>query len=164
MRPTRAYLILFLILASCIAPPSTGAPRATVTAPAPQTPAATASPTATITPTSTITLTPTLAPPRAVSSLFVRRSRCLRLEVGLPNKIHYEYQNAMLVRWVDVQGEDGYWLYRDGNRIAEMPMNTVEFADYFEVTKGGRTSVYYMISYNSAGQTKSALFPIPNPC
>ena len=168
MHPTRQYLfyaILFCLLLSACGPTRlTAVPFETPTAQATQTPAATASPTATKTPTSTITLTPTLSPPPAVTNLFVNKKGCLIVEVGAPNNIHYEYQNAMLVKWTDVQGEDGYWLYRDGDRIAELPADTKQFADYFKVTKGGRTSVYYMISYNSAGQTKSELFAIPNPC
>ena len=36
-------------------------------------------------------------------------------------------------------------LYRDGNRIAELPADTKQFADYFDVTKGGRLSFDWQV-------------------
>jgi len=160
------YLIIFcIVLSACNSAPKANEVSATPTIGTAQSPPATSpAATATTRPTSTVTLTPTLAPPAAVTDLHVYKKSCPWIEVGAPNKLHYAFQNLMVVKWTDVQGEDGYWLYRDGNRVAEIPADTQRYYDYFDVTKGGRTSVYYFITYNSAGQTKSALFPIANPC
>ncbi|MEW5942123.1 MAG: hypothetical protein AB1750_20855, partial [Chloroflexota bacterium] len=69
-----------------------------------------------------------------------------------------------IIEWTDVPGEDGYRVYRDGNLVGELPANATVFSETFEMKKPGRSSTYYIVSYNALGETRSAQFSFANPC
>ena len=106
--------------------------------------------------------TPT-GPPAPVENIMVKKKKCTIQKLTDPTP-HYEVEILFILQWDDVQGEDGYRLYRDGNPVADLPFNTTQFSESFPLIKGGRTSTYYIIAYNALGQTKSPLFSFANPC
>lgn len=108
--------------------------------------------------------TPTFGPPAMVANFYVKKTKCLLIKPTQTDPA-YHVEIWFKLTWQDMSdNEDGFWLYRDGNRVAELLPNTVEYMDIFELVKGSRTSTYYIVSYNSAGQTKSELLSYPNPC
>lgn len=108
--------------------------------------------------------TPTFGPPAAVMNFYVKKAKCLMFKPTPQNPV-YRFEIWYKLAWEDrSDNEDGFWLYRDGNRVAELPSNTIEYMDIFELVKGGRNSTYYVVAYNSAGQTKGDLLSYPNPC
>jgi hypothetical protein len=106
--------------------------------------------------------TPT-GPPSPVENILVKKKKCTVQKLTDPYP-HYYVEIIFILEWDDVQGEDGYWLYRDGNRVAELPVNTTQFSESFQLIKGGRTSTYYIIAYNALGQSRSPSFSFANPC
>ena len=167
----RNTLFLLLALALTLSACGPGAPTPVTPSPPTQTPLPTDLPTDTPSPTSTPTETPTLVPPTptfgpplAVAFFYVKKTKCILIKPTNTDPA-YHVQIWFKLAWQDrSETEDGFWLYRDGNRVAELPPNTIEYIDIFELVKGGRTSTYYIVAYNSAGETKSELLSHPNPC
>lgn len=164
-------LILFLLIISIILP-ACGAktpsnPAATPTLEPTFTQIATITPLPTFTPTETPTLvpaTPTFGPPVAVANFYVKKAKCILVNPA-PGSPYYRVEIWFRLAWQDMSdNEDGFWLYRDGNRVAELPANTTVYEDIFEIIKGGRASTYYVVAYNSAGQTKGESLSYQNPC
>ena len=161
------FLFALLLMLSACAPDASTLPTETLTPEPLFTSTATLTPFPSSTPTETPTLvpaTPTFGPPAAVANFYVKKTKCLvtKLTQGIPS---YRVDIFFRLAWQDMsENEDGFWVYRDGNRVAELPANTIVYDDIFELVKGGRTSTYYVVAYNSAGQAKSELLSYPNPC
>lgn len=166
MRSFHLLLIFSVLLSACGAEtPLVSSPTSTLEPVPTQT--ATITPPPTLTPTETPTLvppTPTYGPPAAVANFYVKKTKCLLFKPGPVNST-YRVEIWFKLAWQDMsENEDGFWLYRNGNRVAELPPNTIEYIDIFELVKGGRTSTYYIVTFNSAGQTRGELLSYPNPC
>ena len=158
--------VLPLVLPACAAQTSP-APTPTFTLAPANTSTPTITPLPSSTPTEMPTLvppTPTFGPPLAIANFYVKKTKCLLFKhTSTPPFVRVEIWFKL--GWQDMSdNEDGFWLYRDGTRVAELPPNTIEYIDIFELVKGGRTSTYYIVAFNSAGQTKSELLSYPNPC
>jgi len=168
----RAYYLMLILFVLSLAVSACGAetpdiPTATLTLEVISTPTETLIPLPSSTPTETPTIvppTPTFGPPAAVANFYVKKTKCLLFK-HTSTPPFYRVEIWFKLGWQDMSdNEDGFWLYRDGSRVAELPPNTIEYIDIFELVKGGRTSTYYVVAYNSAGQTKSELLSHPNPC
>ncbi|MBV6396194.1 MAG: hypothetical protein HFACDABA_01787 [Anaerolineales bacterium] len=161
-----ALFLCSLIVPAC-APQTLVAPTITPTPKTVPSPTESLTPQPSFTPTETPTIippTPTFGPPAPVADFYVKKSKCILFKPTLKNP-SYRVEIWFKLAWRDMsENEDGFWLYRDGNRVAELPQNTVEHIDIFELVKGGRTSTYYVVAHNSAGQTKGELLSYPNPC
>ena len=160
------FLFAFSILLTACGAQATPAPAPTSTdVPVTFTPSATLAPT--LTPTSTPTPvppTPTFGPPLAIANLIVTDSKCVVIKPTITYP-RYRVEIIFYLAWQDLsENEDGFWLYRDGNRVAELPPNTTAYVHTFDLIKGGRTSTFFIVAYNSAGQTKSELLSHRNPC
>lgn len=167
LNPLMIFLFVLLIMLSACAPDASTIPTETSMLEPLSTPTETVTPLPSSTPTDTPTLvpaTPTFGPPLAVANFYVKKTKCLVIKPTPGNPI-YRVEIWFRLAWQDMSdNEDGFWLYRDGNRVAELPANTAVYEDSFELVKGGRTSTYYVVAYNSAGQAKSDLLSYPNPC
>jgi len=161
------FLFVFSIVLTACGAQATPVPVPTATDVPSATPTATFPPPPTFTPTAAPTLvplTPTYGPPAAVMNLFVKKTKCI---VYKPTKAmpYYHADILFVLAWEDVSdNEDGFWLYRDGNRVAELPPNTTVYNDVFTPRKPGRTSTYFIVAYNSAGETKGEVESFANPC
>ncbi len=154
--------IVSLLLTACAAAPTPVAP--TASASPTQTPSPLPTLTSTVSPTPTLsTLTPTPDAPAPVANIMVKKKKCIVQKILEPY-LHYEVEIAFLLQWADVQGEEGYWLYRDGNRVAELPADSTLYTDYFNPVKPHRTSTYYLVSFNALGRSASPQFSFANPC
>jgi hypothetical protein len=98
-----------------------------------------------------------------VTSIYVKKAKC-RVEKLYEPHVHYRVEISFLLEWADVQGETGYWLYRNGNRVAELPADTTIFTDYFDMVKPHRSSTYVLVAYNALGESRSPMFTYNNPC
>jgi len=98
-------------------------------------------------------LPPTPAPvaPAAPISLQSISAVCTKKIV----KKKTQFVNQFHLAWQDMSNnEDGFRVYRDGDRIAELPANATELVD--EVTRNNnRTYIYSVSAYNALGETKS---------
>lgn len=163
----RTLVALICVALTACGPSATASPAV----PTKDAPEATATVTLTPSPTSTLIPSPTLIPPTAtfgppapVQNFYVKKARCMLFK-PTPGNPTYRVELWYKLGWQDMsENEDGFWLYRDGNRVAELPANTTEYIDIFELVKGGRMSTYYIVAFNSAGETKSNVLSHPNPC
>lgn len=169
---TRSYYLTIVLFALSLALPACGAetpgiPTTTPTLESISTSTETPVPEPSFTPTETPTMippTPTFGPPAAVANFYVKKTKCVLIKPR-PGSPVYRVEIWFKLAWQEISdNEEGFWLYRDGNRVAELPPNTIEYIDIFELVKGGRTSTYYIVAFNSAGQAKSELLSHPNPC
>jgi hypothetical protein len=63
--------------------------------------------------------------------------------------------NEFRVSWRDLSNnEDGFWVYRDGDRIAEIEANRTDVTDVM-VLRNNRVHYYYVVAYNEVGESKS---------
>lgn len=167
LKSMMVFLFVLLLMLSACAPDTSTIPAETPTLRPLSTPPETVTPLPSSTPTKTPTLvpaTPTFGPPLAVANFYVKKTKCLLIN-HTSTPPFYRVEIWFRLTWQDMSdNEDGFWLYRDGTRVAELPANTTVYDDSFELVKGGRASTYYVISYNSAGQAKSDFLSYPNPC
>ncbi len=104
--------------------------------------------------------TPTLSLPAAPTDLKPDRIVCWYTKAR--GKV--EYIIEFHLSWRDrSNNEDGFRIYRDGNLIAEVPANTTKLVDMFTVNWGNKPFFYYVVAYNSAGETKgeASAFGLP---
>jgi uncharacterized protein YgiM (DUF1202 family) len=104
---------------------------------------------------------PTPSAPAAPTGLAMTRRSCTRVMVGGVPKYEIEFT----ITWQDMSNnEDGFYLYRDNNRVGELPPNATQMSDTYIVRTGGKTIVYYVVAYNSLGQSQSEILSLANPC
>jgi hypothetical protein len=73
-----------------------------------------------------------------------------------------KYINQFHLSWQDMSNnEDGFRVYRDGNRVAEVAADRTDVVDEV-IAQNNRTHVYYVTAYNAVGETKSE--PIALTC
>jgi uncharacterized protein YraI len=95
--------------------------------------------------------TPAPAAPAAPTGLQTISSICTTDKTARPTK----YINQFQLHWQDMSNnEDGFRLYRDGNKVAELSADRTEVIDKM-ITKNNRVHVYYVTAYNAAGESKS---------
>ena len=162
--PLLPFLIACIFLSACNAAAVPELPTTTASLPPTETPSPLPTETFTPQPTPTLaTLTPTPGAPAAVENIMVKKKRCTVKKLTDPY-LHYEVEISFLLQWADVQGEEGYWLVRNGSRVAELPADTTLFTDYFNLVKPNRTSTYVIAAFNALGKSESPQFSFANPC
>ena len=63
--------------------------------------------------------------------------------------------NEFRLTWRDLSNnEDGFWVYRDGDRVAELEPNRTDVIDVI-VVRNNRVHYYYVTAYNEVGSSKS---------
>jgi len=63
---------------------------------------------------------------------------------------------TVTLNWPDVLTETGYRIYKDGLLLTELPANTLEYVDYFEISKGSSTNIIYKVEvFNQDGVSSS---------
>ena len=108
---------------------------------------------------------PTLGPPAAPVSLVKQFGTCTPIYTTKPPIYITKYEIEYFLTWVDnSNNEDGFYVYRDSNRVAELAANVTQLTDTFTVRSGGKAFYYYVVAYNSLGQTESAGLSIATPC
>jgi len=95
---------------------------------------------------------PTPSAPTAPINLQAIDASCT---VNKPPNQPTSYTNQFHLAWQDMSNnEDGFRIYRDGDLVAEVPANKTDVID--ELTaRNNRVHYYYIIAYNSVGETKS---------
>jgi uncharacterized protein YgiM (DUF1202 family) len=108
---------------------------------------------------------PTLGPPAAPANLARARGTCTPVYTKVAPIYILKYEIEYLLTWVDMSNnEDGFYVYRDNDRVGEMAANTTQLTDTFTVRSGGKAFNYYVVAYNAAGETQGEALLIATPC
>jgi len=68
--------------------------------------------------------------------------------------------NRFHLYWQDLAtNEDGFYVYRDGNRVAELSSDRTEVIDQI-VAHNDRVYIYYVVAYNAVGESKSEVIAL----
>ena len=71
-----------------------------------------------------------------------------------------KYINQFHLSWQDMSNnEDGFRVYRDGDRVAELPADKTELVDEV-IAQNNRTHYYYVTAYNAVGESKSEVIAL----
>ena len=111
---------------------------------------------------------PVSGPPGAPTNLKKVGAVCTAVPAK-PPPLHptevFKFKIEFLLAWEDKSdNEDGFYVYRDSRRVAIVPANTAQLLDSFFIRSGGDKFHYYVVAYNSAGQTQGGGVWIFTPC
>jgi hypothetical protein len=94
---------------------------------------------------------PTPAAPASPTNLQTIGAICSTDKSARPTK----YINQFHLTWQDMSNnEDGFRVYRDGDRVAELPADKTDVIDQV-IAQNNRTHYYYVTAYNAVGESKS---------
>ena len=75
------------------------------------------------------------------------------------------YEIEFTLTWqVGSNNEDGFYVYRDNDKVGELPPGSTQMIDTFTIRTGGKAFAYYVVAYNSLGQAQSQPLSLANPC
>jgi hypothetical protein len=75
------------------------------------------------------------------------------------------FEIEYIITWTDnSSNEDGFYIYRDANRVAELPANVTHLTDAFIIHSGGHLFQYYVVAYNKAGRGQGVSVWFRSPC
>lgn len=98
-------------------------------------------------------------PPAAPTNLKRVRGTCVPIYDIKAYKLEY------LLTWTDTSdNEEGFYVYRDANKVAELPANATQLTDTFILHSGGHLFNYYVVAYNSVGRAQSGSIWVRSLC
>jgi len=102
---------------------------------------------------------PSISVPAAPGIPKRERGRCSFIDAKIGFDVEY------ILSWADNStNEDGFYVYRDANKIAEVPANVTQLVDSFIIHSGGYLFQYYVVAYNSAGRSQGQSLWFHTPC
>jgi hypothetical protein len=108
---------------------------------------------------------PVTGPPTVPVNLTRVSGTCTPVSAKAASSYVIKYKIEYLLTWADTSNnEDGFYVYRDFKRVAEVPANTTQLIDTFIIRSGGSIFYYYVVAYNSAGQTQGETLWLATPC